>query len=239
MRRLLKRLFNLRGDLGSLFGGSQQGNQVSNINIPTFQQNQSFNTAQGNLATLGTNILSGNLPSYYSNLGNPNSQQFNALQQNVVGQTNAASAQQAAASGTDRSGVAATAAASSLANTLPSLDYSNYLNAQQQQQGLLGLGANVTQDVAQNGLTDQGQLNNFNLSAEQEQYQQSAYNTQYAQNVAAQKGQAIGDIGSLLFGSNVGGTIGNLFGSNTTAPSGNSSNGAFSQLLSSLGTFNN
>lgn len=234
--RLLKRIFNLRGDLGSLFGSG--GNQVANIQTPTFQQNQSYNNASNQLSTLGTNILSGNLPSYYSSLGNPNSSQFQALQQNLIGQTNAASAQQAAASGTDRSGVAATAAASSLANTLPALDFSNLQNAQSQQQALLGLGSNITNDVAGLGLQDQSQVNAFNQQNFQDQFQQAAYNNQY--NVA--QGNALGSlIGSGLsvgLGALTGGLAGGGLAGIAAGAGQGAGLGSFSGLLNSINGIN-
>ena len=245
MKQIFKRIFNLRGDLGSLFGG-KQSNAVANIPLPTFQTDQSYTDAQKQLADLGTGILSGNLPSFYSSLGKANSPQFQALEANTIGQTNNASAQQSAASGTDRSGVAATAAAGNLANVLPQMQYSDYLNAQQQQAGLLNTGIGVESGVRAAGFGQEGAINSFNQQNFQDSMQQAQYNNGWNAQQASQQGQAWGsilgaglDIGLAPFtgGTSLMGLPGALGAGGGSGSSGMGASG-LGALLSSLGQSN-
>lgn len=230
---LIARLFSLKANLGSLFGGGG-GSQVANIQTPSYYTNPTYTQTTQNLANLSANILSGNLPSYYSNLGNPNSSQFQAEQQNLIGQTNQASQQQAAASGTDRSGVAASAAASSLADTLPGLDYSNSLNAQQQQEGLLILGTGIDETVQSSSLNQQENQNAFNQQNFQDQYEQASYNNSYNQMMSQQLGSLIGTtvggIGGFMIGGPAGALAGAGLGSSIGGGGGNGLNNASSAV---------
>ena len=219
---IIRKLKETRGDLGALFGGGS-GNQVANLSVPSFQADPNFTSSQNSLSTLGNQVLSGNLPSFYSGLGKTNSPQFQSMVSNVTGQTQQAAQGQEAIAGTGRSGVGAAASALALNNVIPGLNYQDLLNAQTQQEGLLTLGTGVEQDVAGNALTNQSQTNNFALQQFQDQYQQAAYNNSFNAMAASAQGQAIS---TLLFGPN-GGGMSALFGGNTQAPSvsGNNSSG--------------
>ena len=214
MWRMLKKIFNLRGDTGG-------GSPYSGIQVPSFQPDTSYTGASNALSTLGTNILSGNLPSFYSSLGKANSPAFQGMLANTIGQTNNASAQQAAASGTDRSGVAATAAAAGLSNVIPQMTYNDFLNSQSQQTGLLSMGSGLEQNVASMGLTNQEQVNNFAQSKFQEQMQQAAANEQYKQQNAGALGSAIGTgvgaVGGGIGGFMLGGPLGAYLGATAGA----------------------
>src|SRR5665213_2663003 len=83
---LISRLFSLKANLGSLFGGG--GNSVQNLAVPAYQTNPTYTQTTQNLAQLSANMISGQLPSAYSDLGNPNSQQYQAVRNNLIGSTN-------------------------------------------------------------------------------------------------------------------------------------------------------
>jgi hypothetical protein len=241
---ILKKLKENRGDLGGLFGGSS-GNQVASIPIPQFQTDPNFTNSQNSLSTLGQQVLSGNLPSFYSSLGKANSPQFQSMISNVTGQTQQAAQSQEAIAGTGRSGVGAATSALALNNVIPGLNYQDLQNAQSQQEGLLQFGGQVTQDVAGNSLNNQSQLNNFALSQFQDEYQQAAYNNQYNQNSANALGSTIGTViggglglatgglSGLAIGAGLGSSIG---GGGSTG--GSSSVGSLSSLLSGLNNTN-
>lgn len=238
-----QRLFNLRGNLGSIFGGKSK-NPYNGITPPTFQVDQSYTDSQKQLADLGTGILNGNLPSYYQNIGQANSPQFQALEKNITGNIQNASAQQAAASGTDRSGVAATAAASNLSSVLPNLQYSDFLNAQNQQIGLLNTGIGVAQGVRGAGQNQEGMLNNFNQNTFNEQMNLANANLGFNTMQAQQQGSALSSLAGLGVGAFTGGMgllpgiAGGLGGSLIGGYSGGTGNLGMSTLLGSLGSFN-
>lgn len=233
---IIRKLRENRGDIGSLFGSG--GNSVQNLAVPTFQTDPNFTSSQNNLATLGQQVLSGNLPSFYSSLGNPNSSQFNAALTNIEGQTNQNSQAAEAASGTARSGVGQAASAMALNNVIPGLTYENLLNAQQQQQGLLNLGAGVTQDVAGNALANQSQMNNFAQQNFSNNLNMDEYNNAYSLMQGQATGQAIGTgigaIGGFALGGPAGAISGAGLGSSLMGGSGGGS--SLSSLLSAMNT---
>lgn len=202
--KLWKRVFNLRGNLGSLFGGKSK-NPYSGINPPSFQIDQNYTDSQKKLSDLGTDILSGNLPSYYSSIGKSNSPEFQDLEKNVTGNINNASAEQAAAAGTGRSGVAATAAATNLASVIPQLKYSDFINAQNQKSGLLNTGIDITQGVRNSGQAQEGLLNSFNQNTFQDQLQLAGLNNAFKSSQAQQQGLALSSVAGLGIGALTGG----------------------------------
>lgn len=191
LSKFLKPLFNQRGDI---FGGGKQDNQVANVAVPQFQVDPSYTQSQNTLSNLGEGILSGNLPSYYSNIGQANSPAFQGMIKNITGQTQQAAQEQEAAAGTGRSGVGAAASAMALSNVIPGLNYQDFLNAQNQQVGLLNTGIGVEQGVRSAGQAQQGQVNQFGQNIFQDQMQQSEYNNTFNAAQAAQQGQMIGSI---------------------------------------------
>lgn len=231
---ILKKFKENRGNLGALFGGGDS-NEVANIQTPTFQTDPNFTNSQNQLATLGQNVLSGNLPSFYSGLGKSNSPQFQSMIQNITGQTQNAAQQQEAAQGTGRSGVGAAASALALNNVIPGLNYQDLLNSQQQQQGLLNFGAGLTENVAGNALANQGQENNFAQQNFQDQFQQGVfdtnYNTQQSSALGSLIGTGIGVAGGATLGGISGGPMGALAGGLQEGGFGN-----FSSFLSGLNT---
>lgn len=240
LKYIINKLKENRGNIGALFGGKSD-NQVANIPIPQFQTDPNFTSSQNSLATLGQNVLSGNLPAFYSSLGKSNSPQFQSMLTNVEGQTNQNSQAAEAASGTARSGVGEAASALALNNVIPGLSYQDFTNAQTQQEGLLNFGSGLTQDVAGNALTNQEQENTFSQQNFTDQLNQSEYNNTYNANAAAQKGQAIGslfsagaDIGLAPFTG--GATLAGLPGALGSAGASNGNSSGFASLISSLGS---
>jgi hypothetical protein len=236
---IIKKLKETRGDIGSLFGGG--GNSVQNLALPTFQTDPNFTSSQNSLATLGQQVLGGNLQGMYSDLGKSDSPQFQAMVQNVTGQTQQAAQQQEAASGTGRSGVGAASSALALNNVIPGLNYQDLLNAQSQQGQLLTFGGQVTQDVAGNALTNQSQENNFAQQNFQNSLNMDEYNNAYSLMQGNATGQAIGTtigaIGGGLIGGPAGALAGAGLGSSLTGGSGGGS--GLSSLLSAMNTSNN
>lgn len=237
---IIKKLKNSRGNIGALFGGSSKDNQVANLKPPDFQVDPTYTQSQNTLADLGQNILKGNLPAYYSNIGMANSPAFKGMLNNIVGQTNQASQEQEALGGTGRSGVGAASSALALNNVIPGLTYNDFLNSQNQQVGLLNTGIGVEEGVRGAGQGQEGMVNNFALQQFQDQMDQAKYNNAFNMNAAKEQGSLLGTIGSIGLGALTGGmgflpgVAGGLGGTLTGMIGGSGLGNSFGNLLKGI-----
>jgi len=204
----------------------------SNIALPTNVTDPLYTSSQSGLNTLGTNLISGNgAPGQYSDLGKPDSPAFQAMLNSVKGQIMQGSQESSAISGTGRSGVAQTASNNALNSVVPQLTYQDFLTSQSQQQNLLGAGIDIQQGVRGSAQGQQQFDSTFNQNLFQDQDLLAQQNNQFKQQAAAAQGQFYGNLGTALFGSDVGNLISGGMGGSS---SGGSSNGIAGNSLSSL-----
>lgn len=236
----------LQRDFGSLFGG-KSGNQVADIALPKNVTDPLYTSSQAQLDKLGTNLLSGTpLPGMYSDLGVANSPAFQEMLNGVKGQTMQSAQEVAAINGTGRSGTAITASNQALNGIIPQLTYQDFLNSQNQQYNLLGLGTSVESGVRSSAQNQQQFDTNFNQNLFNDQFQQASYNNTFNANAAKEKGQAIGsliqggiDVAAAPFtgGLSLAGIPG-LMGGGGVGGTGTPSTGQnLSSIISALGSF--
>lgn len=220
----------------------------SDINLPKEVTDPLYTSSQSGLNTLGTNLLNGQpLPGIYSDLGQFDSPAFQAMLNSVKGQVMQGSQEASAINGTGRSGVATTASNNALNSVIPQLSYQDYLNAQQQQIGLLGTGINVESGVRGSAQSQQQFDSNYNQQLYQDQINQAFLQDAYKKANASQIGQAIGTgVGAIggfalggpagaIAGAGLGGSVGGAF--DGSSGSGNQTSN-LSNLFASLGKTN-
>lgn len=203
----------------------------SDIPLPKEVTDPLYTSSQAGLNTLGSGLLTGNIPDYYKSIGDFNSPQFQAMLNSVKGQIMQGSQESSAINGTGRSGVATTASNNSLNAVLPNLTYQDYLRAMQGRGALLGLGADVQTGVRGSAQNQQQYDSNFNQQIYQDQIQQAGLIDDYKKQASAAQGQMIGGIASFISPA-FGPSIGQAFGANSYQPSGG--NAGLSSLFSSL-----
>lgn len=207
----------------------------SDINLPKEVTDPLYTSSQSGLNTLGTNLLNGQpLPGIYSDLGQFDSPAFQAMLNSVKGQVMQGSQEASAINGTGRSGVATTASNNALNSVIPQLSYQDYLNAQQQQIGLLGTGINVESGVRGSAQNQQQFDSNYNQQLYQDQIQQAGLESSFKQQAAAARGQQIGNTISGFESGGLAGAASGYFG----GPTDSTSMSNLSQLFSSLGNMN-
>lgn len=182
-----------------------KGNGNDTPQVPDFQVDPYYTSSQKDLDTLGTGILSGNLPDYYKNIGQANSPAFQSMLDSIIGKTQQGVNESLAASGTLRSGVAQSATSDALKGIIPNLTYADFLNSQNQQIGLLNTGVGIKQNVNSNARTQESMVNNYGLAKTQMQYN-------FDQAASQQQGQLFATLLNGGLGAIAGGATGGIPG---------------------------
>lgn len=217
----------------------------SDLKLPEFNVDPNYTASQDQLSKLGTTLLNGGaLPGNLSSIGEADSPAFQAMLNSVKGQIMQGSQEASAINGTGRSGVALTASNNALNSVVPQLTYQDFLNAQNQQIGLLNTGVGVEQGVRSSGQTQQEDQFNAQQSIFGDQALQAqledAFKTKSAGAIGSAIGTGVGALGGFLLGGPAGALagagIGGSLGGGLDGGSGNTnSSSSLSALLSSLG----
>lgn len=218
----------------------------SDIALPKEVTDPLYTSSQAGLNTLGSGLINGDIPDYYKSIGDFNSPQFQAMINAVKGQLMQGSQEASAISGNGRSGVATTASNNALNSILPQLTYQDYTRALAGRGALLDTGINVQQGVRGSAQNQQQFDSNFNQSIFNDQVGLASAMDQWKKQASQAQGAFYGNIGTALFGQNVGNIIsGGMDSASGASPNANyssNSNGMFgnglSQLFSSLGNMN-
>lgn len=191
------------GFFDSLFGGDSA---VSNVKIPDFTEPEYFKDVQDILFPLGSNILSGDIPEYYSPIGEIGGSLFEQVLQGGINDIQR-SGFESAARLNQRGGGVSTGIAKNVADYSNTMRYNDYLRALQGRQYLLNTGLNTMSGVRSGALDYGNLLNNYNLSKAGLELKQAGYLDQYEANQASNIGSAIG--GGLMLAANIasGGTL--------------------------------
>lgn len=166
----------------------------SNLPIPQMYKDPYYASSQDTLSTLGSNILTGKLPDFYSSIGQSNSPEFQKMLQSVIGNTQRGVQEQAAQGGTARSGTVNAATSDALSQVIPQLTYQDFQNAQQQKAGLLQFGSGVEQNIGQAGLQNQNSIATQQQNIFEDARQQQDSIDQYKKTAASAQGGMIGNI---------------------------------------------
>lgn len=215
----------------------------SDIPLPKFVTDPLYTSSQGELDKLGTGLINGDIPDYYKSIGDFNSPQFQAMLNSVKGQVMQGSQEASAINGTGRSGVAVTASNNSLNSILPQLSYQDYTRALAGRGALLDTGINTEAGVRSSAQTQGLNESNFNQQLWEDQMKQAGMIDAYKKDASAAEGAFYGNIGSLVFGQDVGSLVSGGFNSaNGVSPAaangGGSSAAGLSSLFSSLSNMN-
>ena len=215
----------------------------SDIALPKEVTDPLYTSSQASLNTLGSGLLTGDVPDYYKSIVDFNSPQFQSMLNSVKGQVMQGSQEASAINGTGRSGVAVTASNNALNSVVPQLTYQDYLRAVQGRGALLDTGINTEQGVRGSAQNQQQFDTNFNQNLYNDQINQASLIDSYKKQAAQAQGAFYGDIGTALFGQNVGNLVsGGMDASNGVSSTANYNNngaaGGLSQLFSSLSNMN-
>lgn len=213
----------------------------SDIALPKEVTDPLYTSSQASLNNIGSGLLTGNIPDYYKSIGDFNSPQFQAMLNSVKGQVMQGSQESAAIGGTGRSGLATAASNNSLNSIIPQLTYEDYTRALSGRGALLDAGLNTETGVRSSAQNQQQFDTNFNQTLYSDQINQATLQDNYKKQAAQAQGAFYGNIGTALFGQNVGNLIsGGMDGANGVSPNGaigNSSSG-ISSFLDMLGKIN-
>ena len=151
-------------------------------NAPAFYNDPNYAASTNSLMPFATSLMTGKgLPDAYAGLITPNSPQFQQMLQRTTGNVLGATQDQLASQGISDSGIAASAAAGAVGNATSQLTWQDFLNSQSNQMHLMDTGAGIMENVGSMGLTNQGQVNNFNQTNAEQQMAADEYNAQMKQ----------------------------------------------------------
>lgn len=218
----------------------------SNINLPQNVTDPLYTSSQASLDKVGSGLLTGDVPDYYKSIGDFDSPQFQAMLNSVKGQVMQGSQEASAINGTGRSGVGVTASNNALNSILPQLSYQDYTRAVAGRGALLDTGINTEQGVRASAQNQQQFDSNFNQTLFGDQVNLASLIDNYKKQASQAQGAFYGNVGTALFGQDVGSLVsGGMDSSNGVSANANynsNSNGMIgnnlSQLFSSLGSIN-
>lgn len=231
--------------------GQGQKNQAYDVKMKDFQKDPYYASSQDTLSKVGTDILNGNLPSYYKPIGDFNSPEFQSMLANVSKNIQQGVMNNAAISGTSRSGTVNTATGNALGNVIPGLTFQDYSRALQGRGDLLSFGANTLSGVRGAGIQQEGVENTYNTNKANFDLGKATYNNNFTgmqianqgkanmEAIMAGAGAAGGGFGPMAAGTggfSMGGfASGGLKGAGMGTPEEQS--GSMSNLLAMLGKF--
>lgn len=195
--------FNLAGRALDLLDGGEGGD--SGISRPKFYEDPDYRKAQDALSGLGLGLLKGEVPSYYSAIGQTGSPEF----ENMLSLTNRditqSAAEAMAKSGRARGGALPAVTAGAITDAATKARYSDYNRALAGKESLLKLGTGVTEGVRGSGQLQGSRVNEFNWKDYQAQVDERAYQDAKKAQEDAALGQMIGTIASIGLGAATGG----------------------------------
>lgn len=192
------------------------------IPLPVWEESPYYASSMADMASLYSQLISGDLPDFYSSLGQSNSPEYQAMMGVVNKNTQKAVEENLVRRGISRGGIGGSSIAQAMADVGAQYGYQDYLQSQSEKAGLLSLGTNLMNTVNSSAINWTQMKNAFNLDTtklalgmDSQAFAQAAANSQAnSQGV----GSMIGAIGSLI----------GLFGG--SGSSGSNSSGSLSEL---------
>lgn len=199
--------FNLgKSILGGLsFGLLGNDNNTESIDRPKFYEDPDYRKSQDALSSLGLGLLKGEVPDYYSSIGQTGGKEFEDMLGLTTRDIQKSTAEALASTGRARGGALAAMTAQSVADAAIKARYQDYNRALTGKEDLLKLGIGVSEGVRSAGQTQGGNVNEFNWKDYQAQVDERAY--QDAKQAAEDEalGNMIGTIASVGLGVATGG----------------------------------
>ena len=139
-------------------------------NLPSYYTSPYYSDSQETLSGLGTDILSGQIPDYYSPIGQTGSTEFEDMLNMSIRDTQQGVTENAARMGF-RGGRGSEMVSKAIGDISTKARYDDYLRSLQGKESLLNTGVGITEGVRGAGLTEAGQQNAFNLDKYKFEYQ--------------------------------------------------------------------
>lgn len=188
------------------------------VDIPDFYTDKYYKPTQEKMFDYGEDILAGDIPDYYADIGRAGGPAFQRMQERTTANVREATQEGAAARGVGRSGIVDAATAGAVADTSAKLGWQDFLRSIQGKQNLLSAGLNTMSGVRGAGLQYGGQKNRYNINKANLEFQEEQLE---AQEEAAEQamwgdliGAGIGAVGNIASMGMMGGfdKIGKLLG---------------------------
>lgn len=148
------------GFLGDIFGGGDSDYEA--IQIPDFEEDKYFGQTQDILFPFGQNLLSGNIPEYYSPIGEIGGDIFENMLHSVETDVLTGANESLARMGV-RGPRGADIAAKTLSSIIPKLRYEDLVRGLEGRQFLLGAGSDILSGVRSGSLDIMGMKNQYAL----------------------------------------------------------------------------
>jgi len=137
---------------------------IKDIQLPSYFTDPIFKQTQGFLAPYGMDILKGNIPDYYKNIGMAGSPEFlNML--NMAKRDVSTAVTEDMARRNVLGGAASLAMAKGIGDVSTTMRYQDYLNSIQGKEFLFSGGKSITEGAREAGLSYGTSMNQFNLGA--------------------------------------------------------------------------
>ena len=137
---------------------------LEGFEIPEFEENENFNEMQTVLKDLGVNLLKGDIPDFYKEIGQAGGKEFEKYLDLSKAEIGESVLESSAATGR-RGGSVQSITAEKVGEADTKARYANYLNAIQGKQYLLNKGTDLTTGVRTAASGRESRLNNYGLKA--------------------------------------------------------------------------
>ena len=170
----------------------------SDVEMPKYHEDEDYRFTQDYLKNFGTGLLSGNVPDYYSAIGESGSPEFESWLDLGIRDTMKSTEEALAKTGRARGGQLAATTAQKISDKSITERYNDYLRSLEGKKYLLGLGTDITEGVRTAGQREGAARNKFSWNQ---------YDAGVAQEQAEDDaiGELIGTIASVGLGAATGG----------------------------------
>lgn len=151
---------------GSAYYSGQQSKKAANkisgmYDNLNYTEDPNYTESQSLLKGLGKDLISGNIPEYYKNIGQAGGTEFENMLSLIGRNTQNTAMESAAASGGLRGGNLAAITAGTVADNETNLRYQDFARALLGKQNLLNLGVSTTEGVRNAAFGNQSNMNDF------------------------------------------------------------------------------
>jgi hypothetical protein len=154
---------------GSAYYSGQQSKKAANkiqgmYDNLEYKEDPNYKESQTLLKGLGSDLIAGNIPEYYKNIGQAGGTEFENMLSLIGKNTQKTAMESAAASGGLRGGNLAALTAGTVADNETNLRYQDFARALIGKQNLLNLGVSTTEGVRNAAFGNQSNMNDFSVN---------------------------------------------------------------------------
>lgn len=179
-----------------IYSASQTGDATSarsGLTYPDYIEDPYFNESQEQLSGLGENILEGDVPDFYKDIGKAGSPAFEKFMNMSNADISKSVLESAAATG--RSGGAVQSqTAEAIGKNETQLRYKDYLNSVEGKKWMMNMGVNLTTGVRESAASREARLNKSAVGGAEYAYKQAGYQDEFDIAQGAAEGEAWGDV---------------------------------------------